>query len=151
MSKKKSNKKPRISNKHEVFCLAYIETGDRVEAYYRAYGYNISKESATTSAYRLMQRKDVNDYIDYINQMRVEEVVGGKLEKRAMEELVKVALSPDHMYPTHKMTAILKLIDLMGIDSRDDVDEVIASQVISDEEDIELNKKRLNKLRESQK
>lgn len=132
-------KEPKINEKYKMFCLYYLETGDRVEAYSRVYGTEIKRDSAKSAAYRLLQREDVKNYLNYLIYCTLDEVEISLNAARLLEELTKMALSPDHMYPSQKYTAITEGLRLLGLDGGNIIESlgVIKSQLTKKSEQTE--------------
>lgn len=67
---------PKLTQKQESFCLAYIETGNASEAYRRAYSTQRMKpESVNSLAYRLLDNVQITSRLDELRKSAADRAV----------------------------------------------------------------------------
>lgn len=87
-----------LTQKQELFALAYIETGNASEAYRRSYDASRMKpETVNESGSRLLADRKVGARIDELRQAAASKVVAN--EARVIEELARIGLfDPGRMF-----------------------------------------------------
>lgn len=112
--------KRRFTEKMELFCLAYIETGNASEAYRRSYNTaNMADKTAQREGYNLLQNPLV--------QARIEELRTKVMERHEitvdtllaeLEEARKAALDAETPQTSAAVSATMGKAKLLGLDKK---------------------------------
>lgn len=112
--------KRRFTEKMELFCLAYIETGNASEAYRRSYNTaNMADKTAQREGYNLLQNPLV--------QARIEELRTKVMERHEitvdtllveLEEARKAALGAETPQTSAAVSATMGKAKLLGLDKK---------------------------------
>lgn len=101
----------KLTKKQKAFAEQVVETGNKTEAYRRAYNTNGKRTTAAPSANKLSKNPNVNTYIMALNAAKsVEEyLLPARLRSMAIHKLSQLALSDD-IAPAQQ----LKALELVG-------------------------------------
>ncbi len=116
-----------LSDKHLRFCLEYLKTYDRVESYMKVYG--VSRRSAYTSSKLLMQRPDVQAFIDAENRYLIKQTRETINSHRVIREISKLAFEDTYEHRQTKITALKLLTKTLGLDEDGSLDRVTQKEL----------------------
>lgn len=122
----------KLSKKHRQFANEYFKTGNATQSYLKYY--KCLPESASASAYKVLRRQDVREYLDQLHNADVEVVVEEKVytEREALEAETRIAdvdvteifdENGDIRMPEHWPLRIKKAVKAVEIDRYDVIEE----------------------------
>jgi len=119
-----------LTQKQEMFCIAYIETGNASEAYRRAYNAeNMQPATITVKASQLLAQDNVSVRVD---ALRAEQVarLGTTVDDliAELDEARQIALAADKPQSAAAVSATLGKAKLLGL-LTDKVDAKVSGQI----------------------
>lgn len=112
--------KRRFTDKMELFCLAYVETGNASEAYRRSYNTaNMAEKTAQREGYNTLQRPQVQARLEELrNQVMERHEITVDTLLAELEEARKAALGAETPQTSAAVSATMGKAKLLGLDKK---------------------------------
>jgi phage terminase small subunit len=128
-----------LSVKHKAFCDEYLSNGLNVLQAYKSV-YKCSDKAAQSNAFRLMENKGINEYIQQQQQKTAErlEITREFLIKEYLELINSAKSNEDFIDRGNWNKSLAQLAKLLGLDAPIKQDITITEQPLLPDDDDEL-------------